>query len=407
MTRATRIRLIQEAHMRKPIKVRGEGNFPNLIRIGVGLFLFLTAACGRQEAPAPPPPPPPAVVVSPVPAATVPLYREYVARTEARETVEIRSRVDGYLEKVLFTEGSQVKAGQLLFVIDQRPFKAALQEARGSLAQAKASLNKARQDVARLQPLVAESAAPQVDLDNAESAVEFSLASIEKAKAAVAAAELNLKFSEIQAPITGIIGKQEVTVGNLVSRDRTLLTAISSWDPMRTVFSISEVDYLRLGQQHREDNPFVPRKNAAPFELIMADGSLYPHRGIFSFLDRTLDLTTGTLNVYVSFPNPDRMLRPGLFGRVRVVVEAKPDTLLVPQKSVQVTQSVNSVLVVDKEDAVHLRVVTLGERFKDFFIVTEGLKPGERVVVEGVQKAIPGRKVRPTEQPINLETLGG
>jgi membrane fusion protein (multidrug efflux system) len=392
--------------MRKT-EARGEGDFPKLIRVGVGLFLFLTAACGRQEAPAPPPPPPPAVVVSPVPAATVPLYREYVARTEARETVAIRSRVDGFIEKVLFEEGGQVKAGQLLFVIDQRPFSAALQEARGSLAQAQASLSKAKRDVARLQPLVAEFAAPQVDLDSAESAVEFSLASIERAKAAIAIAELNLKFSEIRAPITGVIGKQEVTVGNLVSREQTILTSISSWDPMRTVFSLSEGDYLRLGQQRRDDNPFIPRKNAAPFELIMADGSFYPHRGSLSFLDRTLDLTTGTLSIYVSFPNPDRLLRPGLFGRVRVMVEAKPDTLLVPQRSVQVIQGVSSVLVVDSDGRVAQRVVTLGERFKDFFIVTEGLKPGERVVVEGVQKAIPGRKVRPTEQPIKLEALGG
>jgi RND family efflux transporter MFP subunit len=139
----------------------------------------------------------------------------------------------------------------------------------------------------------------------------------------------------------------------------------------------------------------------------MADGSIYPHRGSLSFLDRTLDLTTGTLNVYVSFPNPDRVLRPGLFGRVRVVVETKPDTVLVPQRSVQVVQGVSSVLVVDKEDAVALRVVTLGERFQDFFIVTQGLEPGERVVVEGLQKAIPGRKVRPTENPIKLESFGG
>jgi membrane fusion protein (multidrug efflux system) len=386
---------------------RGFRKVHHLVGLGFGMGLLLIAACGRQEGPAPPPPAPPAVVVSPVPAATVPLYREYVARTEARETVEIRSRVDGYLEKVLFTEGSRVKAGQLIFVIDQRPLKAALQEARGSLAQAQASLNKARKDVARLQPLVAESAAPQVDLDNAESAVEFSLASIEKAKAAVAAAELNLKFSEIHAPISGIIGKQELTAGNLVSRDRTLLTSISAWDPMRAVFSISEGDYLRLGREPRADNPFIPQKDAAPFELILADGAVYPLRGSLSFLERALDLTTGTLNVYVSFPNPDRLLRPGLFGRVRTAVKAKPDTLLVPQRSVQVIQGVSSVLVVDQDDSVALRVVALGERFQDFFIVTEGLKPGERVVVEGVQKAIPGRKVRPTEQPITIETLGG
>ncbi len=386
----------------------GFGNIRHLIRIGIGIFLTLTFACDRQNPGAPPPAqPPPEVVVSPVVQTTVPLYREYVARTEARETVALRSRVDGYLDKVLFEEGSQVAAGQLLFVIDQRPFQAALQEARGSLAQAQAALNKARRDVTRLQPLVAESAAPEADLDDAKSAVELSQATGEKAKAAIAMAELNLKFSEIRAPISGIVGKQEVTAGNIVSRDQTLLTSISSWDPMRAVFSISETDYLRLGQQRRDDNPFLPQKNAAPFELIMADGGIYPLRGSLGFLDRTLDLTTGTLNVYVSFPNPDRLLRPGLFGRVRVMVEAKPDALLVPQKSVQVIQGVSSVLVVGEDDSVGLRVVTLGERFKDFFVVSQGLEAGQRVVVEGLQKAIPGRKVRPREQPILPQTIGG
>lgn len=382
------------------------GNARHLIGVGIGLFLLLASACSREEVSAPPPVPP-IVVVSPVPAVTVPISREYVARTEARETVAIRSRVDGYLEKILFTEGSQVKAGQLLFVIDQRPFRAALQEAQGSLAQANASLSKARRDVARLQPLVAESAAPEMDLDNAQSAVELSEASIERAKAAVDLAELNLTFSEIYAPISGIIGKQDVTVGNIVSRNQTLLTSISASDPMRAVFSISEVDYLHLGQQTRDDNPFIPSKNKAPFELILADGSIYPHRGSLSFLERTLDLATGTLSVYVSFPNPERMLRPGLFGRVRVVVETRSDTVLVPQRSVQVIQSVNSVLVVDKDDVVEMRVVTLGERFQDFFIITHGLEPGERVVVEGVQRTIPGGRVRPVEQPIAMESLGG
>jgi membrane fusion protein (multidrug efflux system) len=347
------------------------------------------------------------VVVSPVVQTTVPIYREYVARTEARETVAMRSRVDGYLDKVLFEEGSKVEAGQLIFVIDQRPFKAALQEARGSLAQAQAALNKARRDVTRLQPLVAQSAAPEVDLDDSESAVEISQAAAEKAKAAIAIAELNLKFSEIRAPISGIAGKQEVTAGNIVSRDQTLLTTISSWDPMRAVFSISETDYLRLGQQHRDDNPFLPRENAAPFELVLADGTVYPHPGSLSFLDRALELTTGTLNVYVSFPNPDRLLRPGLFGRVRVMVESQPDTLLVPQQSVQVIQSVSSVLVVGEDDSVALRVVTLGERFKDFFIVSQGLEAGQMVVVEGLQKAIPGRKVRPREKLIQPQAIGG
>ena len=206
------------------------------------------------------------VVVTTVTPKTVPIYGEYVARTEARQTVEIRARVEGFLEKVLFQEGSQVKAGQLLFVIDQRPYKAALQEARGSLAQAQASLGKAQKDVERLHPLVAEDAAPQVDLDNAESAVKYGRASIEKAKAAMAKAELDLKFTEIRSPITGIIGKEEVTVGNLVTRDQTLLTTVSSWDPMRVVFSISEADYLRRAQMFHEGEP-VPARISRPHPL--------------------------------------------------------------------------------------------------------------------------------------------
>lgn len=379
-----------------------------LTQVGFGIFLLLVAACGsKDQADTPTGSPPPAVVVATVTPKTVPIYGEYVARTEARQTVEIRARVEGFLEKVLFREGSQVRAGQLLFVIDQRPYKAALQEARGSLAQAQASLGKAQKDVARLQPLVAEDAAPQVDLDNAESAVQFSQASIEKAKAAIAKAELNLKFTEIRSPISGTIGKEEVAVGNLVARDQTLLTTVSAWDPMRVVFSISEADYLRRAQKFHEGNPFIPEKNAAPFALIIADNSVYPFRGELSFVDRALNLTTGTLNIYVSFPNPNRLLRPGLFGRIRVVLEERANTLLVPQRAVQVMQGVQSVLVVGNDDKVALRTVTLGERYQDFFIVTEGLKPGDRVVVEGLQRAIPGQKVTPTAQPISQEEKGG
>jgi membrane fusion protein, multidrug efflux system len=386
----------------------GHRRIQQVIRVGSGLFLLLVAACGSQEqAAAPPTVSPPEVVVTTVTPQTVPIYGEYIARTEARQTVEIMSRVEGFLDKILFEEGSQVKAGQLLFVIDQRPLNAALQEARGNLAHAKATLARARKDVERLQPLVADEAAPQMDLDHAEAEVEVGKATIERAAAALAIAELNLKFSEIRAPITGIIGKQEVAVGNVVRRDQTRLTSISSWDPMRVVFSISEADFLRRIQQTHAGNPFVPEKDATPFELILTDGSVYPFRGSLSFLDRTLDLTTGTLNVYVSFPNPDRLLRPGLFGRVRVMVEAKPGTLMVPQKSVQVIQGVSSVLVVGEDDSVGLRIVTLGERFKDFFVVSQGLETGQRVVVEGLQKAIPGRKVRPREELIQPKAIGG
>jgi RND family efflux transporter MFP subunit len=379
------------------------------MQIGLGMLVLLLAACGsRDQADTARALPPPAVVVATVTPQTVPIYGEYVARTEARQTVEIRSRVEGFLEKVLFAEGSQVRAGQLLLVIDQRPYKAALQDARGSLAQAQASWDKAKKDVERLRPLVAEDAAAQQDLDKVEADAHFSQASIERAKAAIARAELDLKFTEIRSPITGIIGKEEVAVGNLVSRDKTLLTTVSSWDPMRVVFSISESEYLRLAQRYgREGESVMPGKSADPFELVMSDGAVYPFRGRLSFVDRALDLTTGTLNVYVSFPNPNRLLRPGLFGRIRVVLEEKPDALLVPQRAVQVMQGVKTVLVVGPDDQVALRTVTLGERYQDFFMVNEGLKPGDRVVVEGLQKAIPGQKVAPTSQPVSQEKRGG
>jgi membrane fusion protein (multidrug efflux system) len=294
-----------------------------------------------------------------------------------------------------------------LFVIDQRSYKATLQDARGSLAQAQAAMEKAQKDVDRLRPLVAADAAPQQDLDKAEAEAHYSRAAIEKAKAAIAKAELDLKFTEIRSPITGIIGKEEVAVGNLVTKDQTLLTTVSSWDPMRVVFSISESDYLLLARKYPEGkNPSPEAANAERFELIMADNSIYPYKGKISFVDRALDLTTGTLKIYVSFPNPNQLLRPGLFGRIRVVLEERPNALLVPQRAVQEMQGVKTVLVVGQDDKVALHTVALGERYKDYYIVTEGLKPGDRVVVEGLQKAIPGQKVTPKVQPISQEQPG-
>ncbi len=380
---------------------------PLVMKVGVGLLFLLNPACTSRDQADTRSLPPPAVIVAAVAPKTVPIYGEYVARTEARQTVEIRSRVDGFLERVLFKEGSQVNAGQLLFVIDQRPFRAALQEARGSLAQAQASLRKAQRDVERFKPLVAEDAAPQQDLDNAESAVEYGKASIDRAKATIAKSELDLKFTEIRSPITGIIGKEEVALGNLVRRDQTLLTTVSSWDPMRVVFSLSENDYLRLAGTHREGQTAFSGSQGAAFELLMADNAIYPLRGRLSFVDRALNLTTGTLNVYVSFPNPERRLRPGMFGRVRVMLEERPNALLVPQRAVQRMQGVDSVLVVDKDNRVSIRIVTLGERYQDAFIVTEGLQPGERVVVEGLQNVMPGQQVTPTLESGSQERKGG
>lgn len=370
------------------------------------MVIFLTTiSCGSEDKPAESKDgsaasPPPTVLVAPVLQKTTPIYTEYVGRTEALETVEIRARVEGFLEKIHFEEGEEVKAGQLLYLIDQRPYKAALLDARAALAQAQAALGKANKDVERFRPLVAQDAAPRQDLDKAEAEVQYSQATLEKAKAAIINAELDLEFTKIRSPITGIIGKHEVTVGNLISKDQTKLTTISSWDPMRVVFSLSESDYLVLARKQSEKK--ADQKGEAkeiPIELIMADNSFYPHRGELSFVDRAMDLTTGTLNVYVSFPNPSKLLRPGSFGRIRVMLQEEPNALLVPQKSVQEMQGVNTVLTVGEDNMVALRTIALGSRYEDYYIVADGLKPEDRVIVEGLQKAIPGQKVTPTDQP--------
>jgi len=394
--------------MNRPVtqyrKSSGQLRLPGLI---LGLILIAACGCGEKGGEKKAGPPPPAVLVAKVEQKTVPIYVEYVARTEARETVEIRARVEGFLEKISFKEGSTVKAGQLLFLIDQRPYKAALQDARGQLAQAQAALGKAIKDVERLKPLVAADAAPKQDLDKAEAEAEYNRASIEKGRAAVAKAELDLKFTEIRAPITGTIGREEVSVGNLVTKDKTLLTTLSSWDPMRAVFSLSESDYLSLIKKYPEGKQKASNGADEPFELILADNSIYPYKGKVSFVDRALDLTTGTLKVYVNFPNPDKLLRPGLFGRIRVSLEERPDALLAPQKAVTEQQGVTVVYVVLPDNKVALRTVTLGERYQNLVVVKEGIKAGERLVVEGLQKVRPGMVVNPADKPVTEEKKAG
>jgi membrane fusion protein (multidrug efflux system) len=383
-------------------------------------------------------------VVAEVVQREVPLVRDFVARTEAVPTVEIRARVAGVLEEVKFREGSQVEQGQVLFVIQQAEYRAALQSARAALAkaeadltrardvsvvdrsraqldQAKAELGKTQQDVARYRPLVEEKAIPQQDLDTALSreeaakasveaavaalkdtvlsqrtAIQLAEAAVESAKAAVTQAELNLAYTVIKAPISGIISKLAVDTGNLVGKaEPTLLASVSTLDPIFVDFSITEGDYLRLvkrlpGLGRGE----VRRDTPAQLELIVADGSTFPHKGRPVFVDRAIDVKTGTIQVRAEFPNPQRVLRPGQFGRVRAITEQVPNAVLVPQIAVQELQGAKTVLVVGSDSKVAARTVTLGDASDDSYIVTSGLKPGERVIVEGIQKARPGMQVK-------------
>ncbi len=367
--------------------------------LGFAVALAATAGCkgdkGKQQ---PAQAPPPAVIVAEVVQKTVPIYGEFVAQTEANTTVELRARVEGFLQKVAFKEGSRVKKGDLLFQIDPRPYEAAVQEAKGKLERAKALLEKSRTDVERLRPLWEQDAVPKQDLDNAEAAEKASSASVFLDEATLTKAKLDLSYTEIRSPIDGIIGRLGVNVGNLVGKtDATLLATVSSADPLYVNFSISETDYLSIAKRLKSQPQPEVRKGI--FELLLADNSIFPHRGDFGLVERALDTRTGTLTLRTIFPNPEGFLRPGQFGRIRVVMEERPNAILVPQRAVQEIQGAKSVLVVGADDMVALRTIMPAERVGEFLIVRDGVKPGERVIVEGIQKARPGSKVSPSAAP--------
>jgi membrane fusion protein (multidrug efflux system) len=388
------------------------------------------------------------VVVQPVIQKTVPIYTELTARTDATSSVDIRARVKAYLKTQNYTEGSMVKAGQLLFTLDPREYVAQLEQAKAQLDKAKADLeqaetktvvetaeanvgiavaqlNKTDQDVKRLKPLAEKRAVPQQDYDNAlaaqqaaradlegrqaalntaqvnrKSSIELARAAVDAAKANIVEAQLNVEHCTIRTPINGIAGIRQVAPGNLVGQsDATLLTTVSNVNPLRVYLSISEADYLKYQAMKSKGKL---KRGVPNLELILADGSVFPEKGRIIIADRAVDLKTGTLNLVAEFPNPKALLRPGQFGRVRLAADVAENALLVPQKAVTELQSANTVYVVNQENKVALRTVILGDRIGEDYIVTEGLKPGERIVVEGLQKVRPGSTVNPTA-PVTSE----
>ena len=340
-------------------------------------------------------PPPPAVVVAEVIQKTVPVYSEYVAQIEAKETVEIRARVQAFLAAQHFTEGTIVKKDQLLFTLDPREYEAKLLQAKAQLEGTNARLGKAETDERRLKPLAARQAVPQQDYDNAVANLETARAGVSAAKAAVVEAELDLSYCTIRSPISGLIGKRLVSPGNLVGKgEATLLDTVSSVDPIRVVATISEAEYLRLRSLKTERMGF-----SVPLELVLADGSVFPHKGKLVIIDRAVDVKTGTLTGIAEFPNPDALLRPGQFGRVRAAVETAENAILIPKQAVQEIQGTKTVLVVGADNMVALRTIKPGQSVGRLLVVQDGLKPGERVIVDGIQKARPGTKVNPTAAP--------
>ena len=351
--------------------------------------LVLAAACSKKEAP--PPPAPPEVQVAEVVQKDVPIYIELVGATLGSEDVEIRARVEGYLVSMNFTEGTFVKKGQLLYKIDPQPFEAALNEAKANLATSRARVDKTNNDVARLTPLAKQQAVSQQELDNALSAQEASQAQVAAYDAKVAKAKLDLAYTTITSPIDGLIGTTQKKVGSLISGGETLLNVVSQINPILFRCAIAEAEYLRLARRGAGRDKTQNQKFGV--ELILADGSVHPHKGRLDSIERAVDPTTGTLSGQFSFPNPERILRPSQYGRARIVTEVKQEAVLVPQRAVQEIQGLYSVMVVKPDETVEQRMLKAGERIGNLWIIDSGVKPGEKVIVEGIQKVRPGVKV--------------
>jgi membrane fusion protein, multidrug efflux system len=363
--------------------------------LGVPVLAGLLAAsfgCGKKEAP---PPPLPEVKVAPVVQRDVPIYVDAIGQTRGSTEIEVRARVEGFLESVDFREGSVVQKGQLLYTIDPRPLQTTVAQAKGGEAQAEAQLARARQDVVRYEPLVAKNAISRQEYETAVQAQRAAEASLAAARAVRKRSEIDLGYTRVVAPATGIVGKTEVYPGTLVGRGQsTLLTRISQVDTIHVRVSIPERDFIaynRKGEERRKAGNTTPLQ----FELVLSDGSVHPEKGTLVFVDRAVDAQTGTILIEVAFPNPGGVVRPGQYARVRVGIDQKPGAILVPQRAVTEMQGVYSVAVVKPDDTIDMRMVKAGERIGTLWLIDAGLKAGERIVVEGVQKVRPGIKVKP------------
>ena len=352
------------------------------------LALFFAAGCEKA---APTAPPAPVVDVMTVAPKDVPIFKEWVGSLDGDVNATIRPQVTGYLIKQNYREGDFVKKGQVLFEIDPRTFKAAVDQAAAVRAQQQANYTTAAAGLARVKPLAAKNALSQKDLDDATGSDLAARAGLDQATAALETAQLNLSFTKITSPIDGVAGIAKAQIGDLLSPSSTTeLTTVSTLDPIKVYINISEREYLKFIGKNPDATP-----GDITLSLILLDGSTYPKTGKFSLLNRQVDTTTGTFKVGAQFPNPDGHLRPGQFAKVRAMQKVLKDALLVPQRAVTEVQGKYLMAVVGEGNKIDIRQVKPGERIGSEWIISEGLKPGESIVVEGTQKVKPGAVVRP------------
>lgn len=362
---------------------------------------------------------PPEVEVAPVTQGDVPVFREWIGVVDGSNNAEIRARVSGYILSQNYSDGSPVKKGDLLFEIDPRSFEASLAQAQASLAEAEADQVRAELNAQKYTQTFETGAVSKKDRDNTVQQNEAAKAKVKAEEASVEQAKLNLAFTKVLAPLDGIISIATRNIGDLVGpSDPTPLATLSTVDPIRVYFQVSEQTYLKASERfsgHREE-----ATRQLPVQLILADGKVYPHHGKFVAVDRDVQGSTGTIRIAAGFPNPGNRLRPGQFARVKVAVTVLQNAMLVPQQALDELQGSYQVAVVNDDNTIAIRVVKPGPRFGEFWVVQEGLKPGEKVVVEGIQKVAQGKTVvpkpylsrqapeapeaQPTPQPQSAET---
>jgi len=355
------------------------------------IFLLFSTACSRK--PAQTGPPPPEVLVTTVQPRDVPRVLERVATLDGFINANINAQVQGYIVSRDYQEGSVVKKGDPLFHIDPRPFEAALAQAKGTLAKDQANKIKADADKKRAIDLFKKKVISDQERDTAIAAADSTTANVEADQAAVQQAEINLSYTKIIAPIDGMVGFTNNQVGDLVGPTTGPLTTMSQIDPIKAVVTAGEGPFTDFVSRHpdaTERNAYV---KTLQFELILGNGEVYPQKGNFYALDRSLDVKTGSIRYYVTFPNPGNVLRPGQFGNVRFVADMKKGAMVIPQEAVNELQGSYQVAIVGDDNKVSIRPVKMGERIGAMWEVTEGLKPGDKVVVQGIQKAREGVQV--------------
>ena len=364
------------------------------------LLLFIFTSCAEKNKQAPPSP---EIQVVEVLIKDVPIYKEFVGQIYGQFDIPIRARVSGFLDGIHFREGERVKKGALLYTIDPQPFEADVAKQMSKVAEAKTALVKAESDLNRIKPLAEMNAVSQSDLDAAQANYEAALAYVDAAEANLRLSKITLGYATMYAPIKGIIGKTKARVGEFVGQDPNpvILNTVSTIENIRVEFFLSEADYLRMAREYREtlkklrEKTLKPEENRAKLDLILADGSVFKYQGIVDFIDREIDPSTGAILLQATFPNPDQILRPGLFGKIRAVMQNIKNGVLVPQRCITELQGKHSVYVVDTENTVQFREVEVGETIGDMWLIDSGLKEGDIVVLEGLQHVRSGMVINP------------